>query len=269
MIHVMADRIACFFVQKEIIEQDKSEIYSYGMELMISTVINGVLIVISAIVMNVFVQTIVLLIPFCLLRRLAGGYHAKTHIGCAAGFISVYWASISLIRFIPMQWGTVISAFMLIISTLIILSIGAVAHCTLQQFQEVAERRYQRNDRLLQVNNELISLSEQALVLKRLKTKRYMESALYYDQIRVINDRVKELRITKINLMETDQISARIAEFESLSAALDAGPEWMEIIDNELISEIVDKITVRSPEQISIRLVCGLELNENINKVVR
>ena len=128
MIHVMADRIACFFVQKEIVEQEKSEIYSYGMELMISTVINGVLIVISAIVMNVFVQTIVLLIPFCLLRRLAGGYHAKTHIGCAAGFISVYWASISLIRFIPMQWVTVISACMLIISSLIILSIGAVAH---------------------------------------------------------------------------------------------------------------------------------------------
>ena len=139
----------------------------------------------------------------------------------------------------------------------------------LEQLQVVAERRYQRNDRLSQVNNELSSLSEQAHVLKRLNTKGYMEPALCFDQMRELNEKVKALRILKNSLMEQDQIGIKIAELESLLAALEAGPEWMETIDEELIGEIVDKIIVRSPEQISIRLVCGLEFTENINKAVR
>ena len=139
----------------------------------------------------------------------------------------------------------------------------------IEQMQLVAERRFQRNDRLRQVNSELVSLSEQAHVLKRLNAKGYMEPALCFEQMRELNDKVKDLRILKTSLMGQDQIGAKIAEFEALYAALDAGPDWMEVIDEELIGEILDKITILSPEQISIRLVCGLELTETIERAAR
>ena len=133
----------------------------------------------------------------------------------------------------------------------------------------VTEQRYLQNDKLRQVNSELISLSEQARVLKGLDTKEFMDPALCSDKMRELNEKVKELRILKTSLMGQDLIGARIAEIEALNAALEAGPEWMDVIDEDLIGEIVDIITVRSPEQISIRLVCGLEITENIARVVK
>ena len=128
MIHTMANRIAYFFVQKEIVEQDKSEIYSYGMELMIATAVNVALIIASALIMGVFWQTMLLLIPFVLLRRLAGGFHAKTHFGCAAGFLSAFWTSIMAIRIIPAGALTIAAAVMLITGSAVFLWIGAIAH---------------------------------------------------------------------------------------------------------------------------------------------
>jgi len=139
----------------------------------------------------------------------------------------------------------------------------------LEQFQAVADRRYKQNDRIIQVNSELQALSEQALVLNRLKNKGYTEPVLYFAQMRELNARVKELRSLKASLMEQDRLGATILAFESLAAALETGPEWLEGIDGELFGGVVDKITILSPEQIKIRLTCGLELTENIERTVR
>ena len=139
----------------------------------------------------------------------------------------------------------------------------------LEQFRAFADRRYRQNDRIAQVNNELEALSEQILVLKRLNTKGYMESASFYAQTQEINVQVKELRATKANLMEQDHTGAAVASLEALDAALQSGPEWLDDMDADLFDEIVDKVTVLSPEQIRIRLACGLELTENIQRMVR
>lgn len=139
----------------------------------------------------------------------------------------------------------------------------------LEQFRTLAERRYKRNERIVQVNNELISLIEQTHVLKRLQSKEYVEPALYVSQTKEINIQVKALRALKESLMEQDETGAAVAALESLYAALEAGPEWMEDMDGELFGEIVDKVTVVSPEQVKFRLACGLELTENIQRAVR
>jgi hypothetical protein len=57
-----------------------------------------------------------------------------------------------------------------------------------------------------------------------------MEPALYYAQTQKINDKVKEMRALKTRLMEQDQAGVTISSLESLSAALEAGPEWMDLI---------------------------------------
>ena len=139
----------------------------------------------------------------------------------------------------------------------------------LEQFRAVADRRYRKNDRFVQVNNELNALSEQALVLNRLKNKGYIEPALYFTQIGEMNNKVKELRALKASLMEQDRLGATILAFESLAAALETGPEWLDGMDGELFGEVVDKIMVLSPERVTFHLACGLELTENIQRTVR
>ena len=151
MIRSMADRIACVFVQKEIVPREKSEIYSYGMELMIATTINSALVFASALIMGVLGKTLILLIPFFLLRRFAGGYHAKTHIGCTAGFLSVFWTSILIIRIIPPGALTIAAAVMLTTGAAVILRIGAIAHenCPVNEGEYLAFKKKARMTTIL------------------------------------------------------------------------------------------------------------------------
>jgi DNA invertase Pin-like site-specific DNA recombinase len=139
----------------------------------------------------------------------------------------------------------------------------------LEEFRAFADRRYKQNDNIRQVNTELETLSEQVLVLNRLKNKGYMESALWLSKTQEAHTKIKELRTLKAGLMDRDQAGGVITAIESLDAALAAGPEWLESMDRDLFEETVDKIIVLSPEQIKIRLYCGLELIENIQKVER
>ena len=139
----------------------------------------------------------------------------------------------------------------------------------LEQFRALADRQYKQNDRIAQVNNELEALSEQILVLKRLNTKGYMESASFYAQTQEINAQVRELRALKSSLIKQHQTGGSVASLEALDAALETGPEWLDGMDEDLFDEIVDKVTVLSPEQVKIKLACGLELTENIQRMVR
>ncbi len=138
----------------------------------------------------------------------------------------------------------------------------------LEQFQALADRRYKASDRISQVNSELNALAEQVLVLKRLRSKEYMESALYYSKTQEIGARIKELRTLKASLMEQEHTETAAA-LEALQATLESGPEWLDGFDEDLFETMVERITVTSPEQVKFRLFCGLELAESIRRAVR
>lgn len=126
--HLLAEKIAFFLLEKEIIKQEKTEICSFGLEILLATVANGLLVLIASLILGVFLQTVSLLIPFIFIRRNAGGYHAKTHLGCMTGFLTVYIISIFAIKAIPLNVIPYISAILLTISSIIIFFIGAVKH---------------------------------------------------------------------------------------------------------------------------------------------
>ena len=47
------------------------------------------------------------------------------------------------------------------------------------------------------------------------------------------------------------------------------GPEYLDVFDEELFCELVDKIIVESNTRIRFRLTNGLELAESIERTVR
>jgi len=139
----------------------------------------------------------------------------------------------------------------------------------LEQYQAMVERLYRQNDRIGQVNKELQDLSEQAHVLRRLNNKGYIESALYFEQMRELNEKTKELRELKLSLMQRGETGRSINAIKGLVSILESGPEWVDDMDDMLFNEIVDKVIVISAEQVKIRFRCGLELIENIERAAR
>lgn len=86
MIAKLSRIIADFFIRQKVVPEDQREVYEYGFELSISSVI-GILIVLAiGLVSNRFWESVVFYIVFCFTRLFTGGYHASTYLRCKVTF---------------------------------------------------------------------------------------------------------------------------------------------------------------------------------------
>ena len=84
MIHRLSLEIADYLFYKKIITIEKYEVYSYGLEMLISAVMGAVLILVCGILTNSFVRSIIFYLLFVVIRMFTGGYHADSHLACKA-----------------------------------------------------------------------------------------------------------------------------------------------------------------------------------------
>ena len=60
-----------------------------------------------------------------------------------------------------------------------------------------------------------------------------------------------------------------IQRTQELVDILESGPDWPEAFDEELFSELVEKIVVEDNENLRFRLINGLEVTEAIERTKR
>lgn len=82
MISKLAKNIAHFFVIHKITEESKEIIYAYGLELLISDVLNTIIVLLIALLSHTLPVVIVFVATFMGLRQFVGGYHANSHTSC-------------------------------------------------------------------------------------------------------------------------------------------------------------------------------------------
>ena len=82
MISKLAKNIAHFFAIQKIIDESKELIYAYGMELLISDLLNTLIVLLIAMLSHTLLAVIVFVAVFMGLRRFVGGYHANSHLSC-------------------------------------------------------------------------------------------------------------------------------------------------------------------------------------------
>ena len=115
MLHSLAEKIAVFLFD----EKDKYplEIYTYGMELLISSILETVILLILGILLNKFIETLIFIFAFSAIRFFTGGYHAKTYSGCAIVTVFVYLFTLSCYEIL---WKY-LSDYLICIYTLVLL----------------------------------------------------------------------------------------------------------------------------------------------------
>ncbi len=86
----LANAITDYYCKKNIIAEDKKEIYCYGFQLIIADVINYTIIMALGIIFDRILDSIVFLITLCGIRQFSGGFHAKTFTVCRLSFIATY-----------------------------------------------------------------------------------------------------------------------------------------------------------------------------------
>ncbi len=82
MFHNMVKKITDYMIKKNIIEEEMFEVYQYGFELMISSALSMLSIMVIACLMDSFFIGLLYFFISIPLKVTAGGYHASTYAGC-------------------------------------------------------------------------------------------------------------------------------------------------------------------------------------------
>ena len=149
------------------------------------------------------------------------------------------------------------------------LGLETVLRPVLTQLQELRERELRSNRKISDIDNEIARISEQNLVLVRLKSKGYVDSALYLSQMDEIEHKLRELRKLRRRLLETAGEDRQIQETERMLEYLTDSPEWLDEVTSDLFRELIERITIISPTRLKFRLLNGLELSESIERMIR
>ncbi len=128
MIARLSKRMASFFVRNEVIKSEDEEVYEYGLQLLLSTVFNGIIALVLAVISGTVWQCVCYLAVFILIRKSAGGFHAKTHLGCCCILAVVLSLFIVFIKFVPTNIYAAITVLAVAFSVAVILVFAPLEH---------------------------------------------------------------------------------------------------------------------------------------------
>lgn len=117
MIHQIAKLLTRRLVHQDIIEFDSYAIYLFGMELLVLTLFEMMILVMVGIILDKLPQMMVFVLTFALIRVYAGGYHSKSAWKC----ISIFTTVAVLVTFL--YWNYPYADYVTIIISIIATSI--------------------------------------------------------------------------------------------------------------------------------------------------
>ena len=92
----LANSITNYYIRKNIIPEEKAEIYCYGFKLIIADIINYAIIIALGLLVNKVLDSIIFLVVLCGLRLFCGGFHARTFWLCRTSMVLTYTSVIVL-----------------------------------------------------------------------------------------------------------------------------------------------------------------------------
>ena len=113
-----------FLIGKDIISEDKKEIYEYGFNQLIVYIYNFASFIIIGLIMGMFWQSIAFTVFYMLIRPYAGGYHARTPKMCYIYSLFMIFAVLLWMKVVPLNGLFYVIIY--IISSLIILKLSPV-----------------------------------------------------------------------------------------------------------------------------------------------
>ncbi len=82
MFEKQSEKIVNILIENKKVEQGQKEIIQYGIHALLTSIANTMLLVCIGLMLNMLLESIVLLVGFSCLRSYAGGYHCKTELRC-------------------------------------------------------------------------------------------------------------------------------------------------------------------------------------------
>lgn len=108
----LSSMITNFLLYHNIIQEEDKEIYQYGYETLLYSVVQTFVLLLLGGILGKWIESITFIIVFATLRRCTGGYHANTRFGCMLMTIIIYMV-VLLIQQIRVSTFTIQIVFIL------------------------------------------------------------------------------------------------------------------------------------------------------------
>lgn len=128
MVSKLAKNIAHFFVVQKIVEKPKEAIYAYGMELLLSDVLNALIVLLISLISHTLPAVIVFTAVFMGLRKFVGGYHANSHLSCMFMLVVVMLIFSYGICNVSEKYAWMVSTGFVVISIPVVFNLAPVPH---------------------------------------------------------------------------------------------------------------------------------------------
>lgn len=135
--------------------ENQKELCIYGMEIMVSTIMNFSIISITSCILQLQIETIVYLLFFLPGRLFGGGGHAKNHKRCITYFCIYMFGMIKISKYIIPIWDYKVFNLMIIVVLIIILVLN---YKFASNWKNETVRKQHRKYTLLVVNAEILMI---------------------------------------------------------------------------------------------------------------
>ena len=138
----------------------------------------------------------------------------------------------------------------------------------LNQLNELRDKAL-KNNKVADIEKQILDLSEQTLVLSRFRSKELLDPAIFMSQVNKIEKDISELRQKKRQQLELFDRDQDIITTQMLIDIIENGAPQITQFDESLFNDLVDHIKVGEKDEVIFHLSNGLELVEKIERKVR
>ena len=121
---------------------------------------------------------------------------------------------------------------------------------------------------IVKVNERIADIISQDRLLAQLKQQGLVDPDLFISRRDRLAEQLRTAKLEKERLLEAEE-DQTIQHTMSIMDILESGPDLLTEFDEELFSELVEKIIVENENQLRFRLINGLELTERMERTVR
>lgn len=124
------------------------------------------------------------------------------------------------------------------------------------------------SENIVEINKQISDIASQERLLTQLKQQGSVDPDIFISRGNLLAERRRELKLQKGRILRSEE-DHTIQQTQDLLDVLESGPDWLDDFDEQLFSDLVEKIEVVDNEKLCFRLLNGLEVTEKIERTQR
>ena len=124
------------------------------------------------------------------------------------------------------------------------------------------------SENIVEINKQISDIASQERLLAQLKQQGVVDPDIFISRSNQLAERRRELTLQKERILRSEE-DHTIQQTQDLLDVLESGPDWLDDFDEQLFSDMVEKIVVVDNETLCFRLLNGLEVTEKIERTQR